>query len=228
MRNMKEHFCCLLACAAVLLCGAPAPARAATVVFDSGPPNHASANNLGFAWQADDFGLAAGTSISNISFWSVEAAGAYRGSISWAIVSGLGASGGVTLASGTQSMVSRTSLGSVLGLDEYRNDFSLNAPVALGAGTYWLVLHNGSFSNLGDPNEFLWETAAANGTAGGLESFDSGATWSPNGNQHAFQVSAVPEPASVAMLMAGSLLMACLRRRQQRPEPFARQPGEPA
>jgi hypothetical protein len=211
MKSLKKQLCRVLACAAVVAAGLPAAGAAA---FDNGAPDHQSANNLGFAWQADDFSLASGTSVNAISFWSLEADGAFRGSISWSIVGdSAGTPGGTVFASGTQSAITRTGLGDVLGLSEYRNDFSLGSPLLLSAGTYWLVLHNGSSTNMGDPNEFLWETSAANGTLRGVESYDGGATWTGNFNEHAFQVSAVPEPASVLMLAAGMLVVGGLRRR---------------
>jgi hypothetical protein len=211
LKALKKQLCRVLACAAMVAAGLPAAGAAA---FDNGAPDHLSANNMGYAWQADDFSLATGTSVNAISFWSLEAAGAFRGSISWSIVGdSAGVPGGTVFASGTQSSIARTGLGTYLGLSEFRNDFSLGSPLALAAGTYWLVLHNGDFSNMGDPNEFLWETTAANGTLRGMESFDGGATWSGNFNEHAFQVSAVPEPASVLMLAAGMLVVGGLRRR---------------
>jgi hypothetical protein len=214
MKTLKKQICRLLACTAMV--AAALPAASAGNVYDNGAPNHQSGNNMGFAYQSEDFTLGAGTSINAVSFWSLEEAGAYRGSISWAIV---GDSGGMPtgsiLASGMQSSVTRTSLGSYLGLTEYSNVFNLSSPLALGSGTYWLVLHNGSFDDLGDPNEFLWETTAANSTTRGMESFDGGVTWTSNFNEHAFQVSAVPEPASVLMLAAGMLLVSALRRRDQ-------------
>jgi hypothetical protein len=211
MKSLKTQMCRVLACAAMLAAGVPAASAAA---FDNGAPNHDSGNNMGYAWQADNFSLGSGTSVNAISFWSLEAAGAFRGSISWSIVGdSAGMPGGTVFASGTQSAIARTSLGSYLGMDEFRNDFSLGSPLTLGAGTYWLVLHNGSFSNMGDPNEFLWETTSANGALGGMESYDGGLTWSGTFSEHAFQVSAVPEPASVLMLAAGMLVVGGLRRR---------------
>lgn len=216
MNHLKEHFCRLLAC--LVLCMAPLAANAAVTVFDNGPPNHESGNNMGFAWQADDFTICACVPIVGVTFWSLEAEGAYRGSISWSIVRDLG---GPALASGTQSLVNRTSLGSYLGLNEYRNEFNFGAPLTLAAGTYWLVLHNGSFSDMGDPNEFLWETTGPNASAYGMETFD-GSTWTPNFNQHAFVISAVPEPGPVAMLMAGLVVAGSLRRREQRSAKFVR------
>jgi hypothetical protein len=176
---------------------------------------------MGNAWQAEDFTIGAGQWPSSVTFWSLEnhdESDPYRGSISWSILS---APGGSILASGTTSDVTRTlSTTKYLGLSEYQNQFDIGSMLNLSAGTYWLVLHNGAFDNLGDPNEFLWETAAANTSAEGMESYDLGATWIPNLNQHAFVISAVPEPASVAMLAGGLLLAGCLRRREQASERF--------
>lgn len=220
MRKLKQQFCSLLACAACMLTGI-APAAADVVIVDNSPPNHLTGNNMGFAFQAEDFSLSAGTTLTGLHFWSLEGDSAYRGSISWSIMSnGSGGPGATTLASGNQSSVMRTALGSYLGLNEYANHFALNAPLALGAGTYWLVLHNGPNSNLGDPNEFVWESAANNATMRGAERFDLAGAWTTNGTEHAFQILAVPEPAQVLMLLAGLTLAAGLRRREQRSERF--------
>lgn len=219
MRNLKQQICGLLACAAVL--AAPLAAHAGGVtVYDNGAPDHQSGNNMNFAWQADDFSVGAGASVTGLSFWSLEASGAYRGSIAWSIMSDApGAPGGTVIASGTESSITRTGLGSYLGLDEFRNDFVLSAPLALGAGTYWLVLHNGSATDFGDTSEFLWETTGANGSTPGMEMLDGSGPWTGNFNEHAFLVSAVPEPASVLMLAVGLLLAGYMRRRDN---PYAR------
>jgi hypothetical protein len=216
MKNLKESIRGLLAFASMLACGV---ASAGTPTYDNGPPDYQGGNNMGYAWQAEDFTFSAGQAPTSVTFWSLEESGAYRGSISWSILS---APGGTALASGTVSSVSRTSVGSYLGLSGYRNEFDFGTSLGLSAGTYWLVLHNGSFSNLGDPNEFLWASAPANGSLAGMESFDGGATWSSNFTQHAFVLSAVPEPSSVAMLAGGLLLAGCLRRREERSARFTR------
>jgi opacity protein-like surface antigen len=221
MKNLRQSIRCLLTCATLAASALPAMAAATIPIYDNGQPDHQDANNMGYAWQAEDFTLGSGQWPSSVTFWSLEnhdATDPYRGSISWSILS---APGGTILASGTTSDVTRTlSPTQYLGLSEYRNQFDIGSMLNLSAGTYWLVLHNGAFSNLDDPNEFLWETAASNGSATGMESYDLGATWIANGNQHAFLISAVPEPASVAMLAGGLLLAGCLRRREQASDRF--------
>ncbi|MDL2354128.1 MAG: PEP-CTERM sorting domain-containing protein [Pseudomonadota bacterium] len=227
MKNSYRQVPCRLALAACMLFGATPADAASVVVFDNSAPNHLGGNNMGYAFQAEDFSLAAAASITDIRFWSLESDGAYRGSISWSIMSnGAGAPGATTLAAGTQAAVSRSALGSFLGLNEVRNDFGLNAPLTLVPGTYWLVLHNGAPGDLGDPNEFIWESAANNATARGAERFDLAGSWSTTGTEHAFQVSAVPEPAHLLMLLAGLTLLTYARRRDQRCDIVAQPPGE--
>jgi hypothetical protein len=225
MKNPKQTIQRFIACASVLACALPGLARAASPIYDNGPPDHQTASNMGMAWQAEDFTIGAGQSPTSLTFWTLEdhtGADPYRGSISWSILS---SPGGSVLGTGTASAATRTLATATTylgGLNEYRYDFSFGSALGLAAGTYWLVLHNGAFSNLDDPNEFLWETAAANASATGMESFDGGLTWSPTPYQHAFVLSAVPEPASVAMLAGGLLLAGCLRRRERHNPTFAR------
>ena len=57
--------------------------------------------------------------------------------------------------------------------------------------------------------------AAANKRFGAVESFGRGAPWTGNFSEHAFRVSAVPEPAQLLMLLAGGTLVLGLRWRQQ-------------
>ena len=222
MNNVKQQFRRLLACAAFVLCG-PAPyAAASVIVVDNGAPDHLTGNNLGFAFQAEDFNLVTGATLNGIRFWSLEGDGAYRGRINWSIRQNSGSDApGALVATGTQAAVTRTALGNYGGLAEFRNEFALNAPLTLGPGSYWLVLHNGVPGNLGDPNEFLWESTVDNNTARGVERFARSGPWSTTGTEHAFQVSAVPEPAQVLMLLMGVSLLACLKRRDQRSGNFA-------
>ncbi len=195
-------------------------AGAADVLYDNGGPDGVNGNNAGIAWQADDFVLGHGAMLSDLHFWTYETAGAYRNSISWAIAADAGGTVGATLASGAQDKVARSATGVVLsGLSGYQYGLDLNAPLALASGRYWLVLHNGAFDQMGEPNDFYWATAAANGGPDGRESYNGGAKWGANGREHAFQLTgAVPEPNGAALLGIG-LAMLLLRRRADEGRP---------
>jgi hypothetical protein len=220
MKNPKQQLRRLLACAACLAFGAVPYAAAQVLVVDNSPPNHLTGNNMGIAFQAEDFTLAAGASVTGIRFWSLELDNAYRGYIGWSFYRDNGEGPGDLLAAGIEAGV-RSALGSYLGLREFRNDLTLNFPVPLGPGHYWLQLHNGALGDQGGPNEFLWESAAPNGSRPGMESFVFPVVWTPNGTEHAFQLLAVAEPAQVLMLMIGMTLLVCLKRRDGSSENFS-------
>ena len=202
-----------------LLALTASPAANAAVVYNNGGPNQADANNMGIALQADDFVLSAATSITDIHFWSLEAAGDYRNGIFWALALNAGGSPGAFIASGFQSVVTRAATGlNALGFSEFQNDFLITPTSLLAGTTYWLVLHNGQRSNVGDPNDFYWETAPNNGTVRGRESFDNAASWDTNGNEHAFFLTGnvpnvVPEPATALILATGLAGLLGMRRK---------------
>jgi hypothetical protein len=191
----------------------------AGILYSNGAPDQASANNLGIALQSDNFSLSLSSTLTEIQFWSLESSGEYRKGLFWAIASDVVSSPGSFVASGFQSTAARAATGvTAFGLAEFTNRFSFNAPVTLGPGNYWLVLHNGQRANVGDPNDFYWETSANNGTVRGMESFDNGASWSTNVNEHAFLLIAadsvtVPEPPTLGITAIGLLTWWGLRRR---------------
>lgn len=206
----------LMACAAALAM----PAIAGPVVYNNGAPNQLGGNNMSFAYQAEDFVLAANTTISDVHFWSLEAANSYRGGIYWALYGNTGGAPDALIADGFQGAVTRTSLGAVANFGtEFRNDFDLNTATLLTAGTYWLVLHNGAFGNLDDNGpDFLWETTAAKGFAG-QEDFGGG--FSGNGAEHAFQLTGpnavnVPEPMTGGLVAAALAALMFTRQRARR------------
>ena len=209
----------LLACLAAFA----VPASAGPVVYDNGAPNQASGNNMSFAYQAEDFVLAANTTISDVHFWSLEAATAYRDGFYWALHDNSGGAPGALIADGFQKAVTRTSLGAVAGFGtEFRNDFDLNTATALLAGTYWLVLHNGAFGNLLDDGlNFLWETTALAGRLGGQEDLGDGFGFGSNGAEHAFQLTGpnvvnVPEPMTGGLVAAALAALLFTRQRARR------------
>ena len=208
----------LLACLAAFA----VPASAGPVVYDNGAPNQASGNNMSFAYQAEDFVLAANTTISDVHFWSLEAANAYRGGFYWALHGNTGGAPGALIAGGFQNVVTRTSLGVAGFGTEFRNDFDLNTATALAAGTYWLVLHNGAFDNLTDDSrDFLWETTALAGRLGGQEDLGDGFGFSGNFVEHAFRLTGpnvvnVPEPMTGGLVAAALAALLFTRQRARR------------
>lgn len=207
-----------------LLLPAIADATTMVVIYENRPPSLDGGNNMGIAWQADTFTLLSRQSLKEIQFWTLEAAGEYRGSISWQIRNSASNLPGNTIFDGIDgdTSVSRASTGRTVTIDtiayaEFLYSFSL-PPLALEAGDYWLNLHNGNFSNLGDPNDFLWSwTDNSLATVTGMESYDDGASWSDNFQHHAFTVTALPEPGTLSALALGLAAWGFMRNRASAP-----------
>ena len=197
----------LMACAAAYAM----PAIAGPVVYDNGAPNQASGNNMSFAYQAEDFVLAANSTISDVHFWSLETNGAYRGGFFWGLYNNVGGSPGAAISSGFQATVSRTVTGAgAFGDFEILNEFDVTATALAAGTTYWLVLHNGAFGNLADDGlDFLWETTALAGRLGGQEDLSDGFGFKGNGVEHAFQITG-PNAVNVPEPMTGGLVAAAL------------------
>jgi hypothetical protein len=140
----------------------------AGVVYDNGGPDGVDGSEM-TAWiQAEDFLLGAPTSLTNVSFWSMEADVAYQGSIFWQIYSDDAGNPGTVLFSGTATPTrtaapEATAWGYPIGM---RNDFSVGPIALLGGTTYWLGLHNGPLATT-YRWDFYWATADANTTQTG-------------------------------------------------------------
>lgn len=191
-------------------------------IYSNGLPNGSNGNEMTSWIQADDFTLTTSTNVVGIRFWGIIGTGAsYAGSISWRIYeNNSGEPGSTVLHSGTFTG-SGVGQGPVAIEGYTRYQFDIPTAFTLGAGTYWLGLHNGDYTNTARA-EFYWETTDANETASGREDespFDSGG-WYNNGNEHAFELlgessTSVPEPASISLLVVGiaGLGVAAKRRR---------------
>ena len=216
--------------AAVLL-GSSSSAHATPFFYDNGAPNQVQGFEMTQWIEAEDFTLTAGTTLTDVRFWSVQDdvrfAQPYQGSITWQIYSNNVIEPGSLLVSGNTAVVTRFATGNslpvVLGsLTEFQNDFSLPS-VFLSPGTYWLGLHNGPLSTTGF-SQFYWETTNPNATLfseNNLTPFNDNG-WVSNNFQLAFQLrgetgaatEAVPEPAS--LLLLGTGLVGIAQRRLRR------------
>jgi len=198
-----------------------APLRAhSQIIYDNGPPNQVDGNEMTMWIQGEDFQVASAMTLGSVRFWDIEQPGtSYQGEIDWGIYSNAGGSPGTLLASGAAigGAVTRTFIQhNVLGVyDEYSDSFNVT-PFALAAGTtYWIGLHNGPLT-FQTRSEFYWETTNANASFTGHEliaPFTGG--WSDNGNQHAFQLLAVPEPSAWALLGLGVCGLVCVGWRRR-------------
>jgi hypothetical protein len=196
---------------ALLVLGLALSAQASTI--GNGPPNHTGASDLNGALEADNFTLGAGfTGINSITFWAAQGdASDYAGSIYWAFYSDAAGAPGAALASGlaTPTGVATGNTDS-FGLSEFLYHFNVSVALADNS-TYWLVLHNGP-AGVDPGTNFYW--AWSNDTTGDSQSsFLNPVAWSGNSAELAFQVEAVPEPASLC-LMGGGLLAGWFKKRR--------------
>jgi PEP-CTERM motif len=204
----------LLATLAIL----PFTGSAATV-FDNGGYNLNGGNGMGDAIQAEDFILGATSNLTGIRFWSLEASGAYLGSITWGIYSDAPGSPSTLLATGNTTLSTVATPDSAFGMGIFQNDFSINV-ANLVAGTYWLALHDGLSSDVSF-QDYYWAYTDPNGVNIGTNighefSLPLGVTWDPGDGEHAFQVfgdapGAAPEPSTMIMFGGGLLAIAASR-----------------
>lgn len=199
---------CLAACVGQVQAG---------LIYDNGAPDSVSGNEMTNWIQAEDFSLGAPVVLTDVRFWAFGfTEGAYQGSLVWSLYADNAGEPGALLNRAavvpTRTFDHSTSYGS-----SYQYDFSVGA-VGLGAGTYWLGLHNGPLSTT-TREDMYWETTAANGTTLGNEDFapfDDG-NWSNYGAEHAFQLYAnnvIPAPGAIILGSLGTAIIPWLRRRR--------------
>jgi hypothetical protein len=198
----------LAAAAAVVLAAQFAGSAHAGVLWDNGGP---AVTNLGGSGmsdtiQAEDFQISGPSGLTGVTFWNLQSIPAdYSGSIAWEISSDASGTPGAVVDSGTATPT-RTAAGSMLGLSQFQNDFAVST--FLSVGTYWLTLHNGPVSSTSF-TDFYWTwtdlNATNTGTNRGQElGLDPPATgFTTNDQEHAFLISSVPEPGTLALAFCG-------------------------
>ncbi len=218
---MKQKICVCFALSVLTLL--PFSIASGATLFNNGSFNSLDGNGMGDALQGEDFVLSSTSNLTAIRFWTLEAQGAYLGSLTWSINSDNSNEPGASLAGSTLSPTT-SSVGSALGLNIVQYDFNI-AVNNLSAGTYWLVLHDGANIDV-DFQDMYWAHTDLNvtntGTARGLEqNLPGGVTWNATDQEHAFVVFGdpvrdpgpeIPEPATVVLVSAG-LAAICLTRR---------------
>jgi PEP-CTERM motif len=207
----------------VVSCLLQAGSAMAVTLWNNGAPAVASpgGSNLSDTQQAQDFTLTSASSLTAVTFWSLEAAASdYVGSIFYQITNNQGGAPGTTVINFGTVTPTRTAAGVSAGFNQFQNDFVLPA-VNLAAGTYWLTLHNGPLTTTA-PLDFYWSwsdlnainTPTARGREFLLNPLDT--QWRTNDQEHAFFITgtaAIPEPTTWLLTGLGVATLAWRRRR---------------
>ena len=213
-----------------LLCAAPT-ARADVAVFDNGAPfisDSPYSRDISLFRSADDFTVGA-VELTAIRFWinatdpvATDPQTSFSGSITYAIYADAAGDIGSLIASDTANGLVSTYTGLTFGFGENANvlDVPLQTPVALGAGTYWLEVHEGPTLATTDDTHIGW-VVTDNATGNAKQGLATNGL--PTGgvnNELAFQL--LPEPASPALGASALLGLALAARRSRRSQPSSR------
>lgn len=161
---------------------------------------------------ATPFLLTSASDINHVSFWIADnpppSPALFSGDVSWAFYTNTVGSNvpGTILNEGT-TKPSIAFTGRCPMFCEYRLDFTLPVGIQLGSGTYWLELHDGTTLEF-DGGRGIWRGSSADpDSAGGLTHVEStdlnGVPRSPSGGLLALELSEVPEPATVSLMLLG-------------------------
>ena len=196
-------------------------APAATVVDNGAPDANLFGTQMSENLVGDDFTLNSTFDVNSIRFWSQQlTAGAYTGSVYWAIYSNGTLEPNAIIQGGVTAALTGTATGnSGFGYAEYV--FDIPVTFQLTANTYWLTLHNGPLGTTA-ASEMLWSATSNSGTASVYRDLvNTPTTWISNvPTEQAFQLmgtevgGVVPEPSSFFLLASGVFAVTWLRRKR--------------
>ncbi len=183
----------------------------AATIYDNGVPDSSLfGTQMSEYLVGDDFTLNSTFNVTSIRFWSQQlTAGAYTGSVYWAIYSNGTLEPNAIVQGGVTAALTGTATGnSGFGYTEYV--FDIPVSFQLTANTYWLTLHNGPLATTA-ASEMLWSATSNSGTASVYRDLVNAPTvWISNvPTEQAFQlmgpdaVGTIPEPSSFLLLASG-------------------------
>lgn len=208
---------------AALLLTAAASVLPAATVFDSGGPDGVSGGSISGLVYASSFTLSSASTLQGLIFFGSafvnDVPSQFSGTIGFRILADSAGNPGSSLALGSDAGVVLVDNGTFNdGTKEYRFLVNLGS-IALGAGTYWLALHEGVMGAANDGTIIFWNTTGSTLSQVQSTSDLNGLTgYAATRGSLSFQLldapaHGVPEPSSWALMLgAGAMLTRRLRR----------------
>jgi hypothetical protein len=187
----------------------------AALLWTNGTPNTSVPNSRGITIfrVADDFTLNTAASLESIGFGMVAEPGHFSGSITYAFYQNSAGNLGAVIDTATVSGITPVLVNDIPGNihSVYRADFNLPSALALGAGTYWLELHDGASLTANNPNALnvLWQVVASPASTNAKQNPIPTLPSNTIPNEQVFDIfgtastTSVPEPATTSLCLLG-------------------------